>query len=138
MTFAHLAPHDYPAIARAERARRRQAAARAGWDPARRAADDAEWQAIEEYDFHLIEIRAVADRPDTPDRARALDLTAIAAKVAATAIRKWHADGGQAGGEAEARPFKLLNLARRMARCTATPTPTFGEILAAQPERTAA
>ena len=138
MKFAHLAPHDYPAIARAERARRRQAAARAGWDQARRAADDADWAAIEEFDFHLVEIRAAEDRPDTPARGMALRLTAVAEKVAATALRKWDADGRQSGGEAEARPFKLLNLARRMARCTGTPAPTFGEILAAQPERKAA
>jgi hypothetical protein len=138
MKFAPLAPHNYPAIARTERARRRQAAARAGWDQARRAADDADWAAIEEYDFHLVEIRAADDRPDTPSRDMALRLAAVAEKVAATAIRKWHADGRQTGGEAEARAFKLLNLARRMARCTGTPTLAFGEILALQPERTAA
>ena len=138
MTFARLAPHDYPAIARAERARRRQAAARAGWDQARRAADDADWAAIEAYDFHLIDIRAADDRPPCPARDEWLRLAAIAHKVAATALRKWDADGRQTGGEAEARPFKLLNLARRMARCAGLQPPTLGEFLASQPERKAA
>lgn len=138
MSFARLAPHDYPSIARAERARRRQAAVRAGWDQERRAADDADWAGIEDFDFHLVEIRAPDDRPDTPYRARALELTAIAAKVAQTAIRKWHVNGRPAGGEAEARPFLLLNLARRMARCAGTPTPKIGEILATLPERKSA
>ena len=136
MKFAPIPPRDYPAIARAERARRRHAAVKAGWDQARRAADDADWAAIEDFDFHLREIRAPGDRPDTPARAADARLTAIAAKVAATALRKWHADGQQPGGEAEARPFKLLNLAARMAHCTGTPTPTLAEILA-QPERKA-
>lgn len=137
MTFVRLAPHDYPMIARTERARRRQAAAKAGWDQARRAADDADWAAIEEFDFHLVEIRAPGDRPDTPARATDQRLTATVMKVAGTALRKWDADGRQPGAEAEARPFKLLNLAARMARCVGNPIPTLGEILA-QPERKAA
>lgn len=137
MKFAPIHPHDYPAIARAERARRRQAAAKAGWDSARRAADDAEWAAIEEFRFELVEIRAAVDRPDTPDRRAALHLAAIAHRTAATAVRKHHADGNPPG-EPEARAFKLLGLARRMARCTGQPHPNLGEILAAQLERTAA
>lgn len=137
MKFAPIQPHDYPAIAAAERLRRRSAAKRAGWDAAARAADDADWAAIEAFDFHLVEIRAPDDRPDTPARQQAERLTAIAARTATTAIRR-HAAEGAPPGEAEARAYKLLNLSRRMARCTGQPHPTLGEIRADPTKRKAA
>lgn len=137
MSFAPLHPHDYRAIAAAERVRRRGAAKRAGWDAAARAADDADWAAIEDFDFHLVEIRAPGDRPDTPARQAAERLAAIALRSATTALRRHDAEGAPAG-EPEARAYKLLNLAARLARCAGYPVPSISALRAAQPEKEAA
>lgn len=137
MNFARLDPYDYAAIVRAERARRQQAAAKAGWPADRRTADDADWAAIEDFDFHLVEIRAPEDRVATPERAAAERLAAIAHTVAATALRRHRAENLPRASEAEARAYKLLNLSRRLDRCTGTPSPTLADMLAV-PAREAA
>lgn len=128
MIFSNLAMNDYRGIAMMERRRRWIETGKAGWDDARRSAADDGWEAICDFEFHLVEIRPVEDRADTLDRKERLRLADVTMRIAIAAVRR-HRDQGYPAGEAEAHAYKLLQLARRMAYCTGTPYPCVGEIL---------
>ncbi|NIJ37881.1 hypothetical protein FHR22_002584 [Sphingopyxis panaciterrae] len=141
MTFAAIAPNNYPLIALAEADRRAHAARTAqGITAEQRRSDRAEWAAIVEWCRWWDGDRQGAWPGSGLDECE--HLAAVTLRTAAAALRKWHAEGRQPG-EAEARAFLLLKLAVRFATYLGHPTPSVdadGNIIFpfSQPERIAA
>lgn len=128
MTWADIPITDWVGIALAERRRRWIEMSKAKWNVEKRSAIDDLWADVCFFEFDLVELLPPEERQPSKERQQRDMLFEVVLQAAIKSMKR-HQKDGFPHGEQEAHAYRLLALARRMARCVGRAHPTVGEIL---------
>lgn len=131
MTWADIPLTDWVGIALAERRRRWIEMTKANWNVEKRSAIDDLWADVCFFEFDLVELLSPEERQPSADRRLRDKLFEVVLQAAIKSVKR-HQQDGFPRGEQEQHAYRLLALARRMARCVRREIPTVGEILFGQ------